>query len=242
MLMTYLQEYLHTIGIYFVYILFFAVILIPIRFFTKIPDYIFRKLLHIVAAFSVFPLAYFTDIWWISVLVVLTYLLGIIVMLLIHERAPFYPKLFVEKKRHEVLFNFLGFFLLLAALFSIFWGLWGLPHRFIAVCSIIAWAPGDGMAAIIGISVGRHTLSGDHIEGTKTVEGTAAMGITTFICTFLFLLLRSPFPSVLSLAAALLIGIAGAFTELFTKRGWDTITVPAVASTILSVFCLLFRL
>ena len=92
------------------------------------------------------------------------------------------------------------------------------------------------MAAIVGISMGRHKLTGEHIEGTKSVEGTVAMIVTSFVCTFLTLQIMGAFVWYRSLLIAAIVGVAAGFTELYTRKGWDTVTVPLVAAAIISLF------
>ena len=210
--------------------------LIVIRFTMKIPDFVFRKMMHLFAVCSVFPLAFATDLCWASVAVICVCLVVAVVMILIHENASFFNKLFVEKSTHEVAINFASFFILTAVLFSVFWGILGDKYKYIAVASIMAWGPGDGMAAIVGISSGKHKIKGKHIEGTKSVEGTAAMIITSFICTFLTLWFMKAFPWHRCFLIAAVVGVVSGFTELYTMNGWDTVSVPLAAAAIISLF------
>lgn len=234
----YSGELFRTCFMFIAYCVLFACILVPIRFLTKIRDYIFRKLMHITAICSLFPLTASTDVWWISVAAIGIFHVLIVLAVLLLEKAPFFQKLFVEKYPHEILINFSAFFIVSAALLSICWGIFG--QKYLAIASVMAWGPGDGMAAIVGISFGRHKLTGKHIEGTKTVEGTVAMGVTAFAAVLIVLLLMSPLPWYLSVLAAIPTAVLCAFTELNTKNGWDTVTVPVAACLILSAFHFLF--
>lgn len=231
----YLLEFLRVFGIYIGYIVAFALILIIIRFTVRVPDFIFRKLLHTVAYTSIIPLLYFSDIWWISVAVEAAFLVIVVVALLLCERLPFYKGLFIEKSEHEIIISFVTLFGLMIALMAIFWGGFGERAIFIPIAAIMAWGPGDAMAAIIGNLFGKHKLEGRLIEGTKSVEGTVAMAITSFVATFLALLLASGLPWYISLIFSVVIAPIAALTELFTKRGFDTITVPTVCAAILSL-------
>ena len=56
----YFLEYLRVLGIYIGFIVALAALLIIVRFTVKVPDYIFRKLLHFVAFTSILPLAFST--------------------------------------------------------------------------------------------------------------------------------------------------------------------------------------
>ena len=230
-----LLEYLKVLGIYVGYIVALAAVLIAVRFTTRVPDYIFRKLLHFVAFTSILPLVLSTDIWWIAVAVEVLFLILVIAALKFFERFSFYKKLFVEKGKHEVIFSFVGLFGLMTLLIAIFWGCLGAEHLYIAVGAIMAWGPGDAVAAIVGKKMGKHKLKGKYIEGTKSVEGSVGMAITSFLCLLPVLLFMSLLPWYASVILALAIAPIASLTELFTKGGWDTVTVPAVVSLILSL-------
>lgn len=231
----YFVEFFKTFGIYIGYILSLAVVLLLVRLTTKVPDYIFRKLLHFVAFTSVLPLVFATEIWWIAVAVELVFLALVLVALISFEKFPFYRKLFVEKGTHEVIFSFIGLFGLIAALLAIFWGGFGAERVYVAVGAIMAWGPGDGVAAIVGKKFGRHKLQGKRIEGVKSVEGSAGMAITSFLFLLPVLLFMSPLPWYVSLLFSVLIAPIASLTELFTKKGWDTVTVPVVSALLLSL-------
>jgi len=232
-------EYCRLTGIYWGYILTFAAGLIVIRFTTKVPDYIFRKLLHIVAFTSILPLVLCTESWVTAVLVEITFLAVIIVALHFFERFAFYQSLFVEKGKHEVITSFILLFSLLTILIAVFWGGFGDAYAYISVAAVMAWGPGDAAAAIVGRNWGRHKLSGPHIEGTKSVEGTVAMGVTSFVCTLVTLLLMTSMPVLYALAISAVIAPIAALVELYTKHGMDTVTVPIAASLILGLFAVM---
>jgi dolichol kinase len=229
----YLLEFLKVLGIYVGYIATLAVILIIVRFTTKVPDYIFRKLLHIVAFTSIIPLAYSTNVWWIAVAVEIFFLILVIAALGVFEKFSFYKKLFVEKAEHEVIVSFITLFSLMALMLAVFRGGLGAEHEYIAVAAIMAWGPGDAVAAIVGKKLGKHKLQGKMIEGVKSVEGSIGMAITSFICVLPILLLMSHHPWYISLAFSFAIAPIASLTELFTKKGWDTITVPIVSALVL---------
>lgn len=229
------MEFLKLAGIYIGYIAVLAVLLIVVRFATKVPDYIFRKLLHVVAFTSILPLAFGTENAWIAVGVEVLFLILVIVILHFCESLSFYKNLFVEKGKHEVIISFVLLFGLMTVLLAVFWGILGAGCKYIAVTAIMAWGPGDAVAAIVGKNFGKHKLEGKMIEGVKSVEGSVGMLVTSFVCTFVSLMLLTGFSWYEALTVALVVAIAAMFTELFTKKGLDTVTVPVVACLIL--FC-----
>lgn len=231
----YLMEYLKVLSIYVGYIAFLAAILIVVRFTTKVKDHIFRKLLHFVAFTAIIPLVFSTGIWWIAVAVEVLFLILVIAALHFFEHFAFYKRLFVEKAKHEVIMSFISLFGLMTVLIAIFWGIFGREHLFIAVGAIMAWGPGDAVAAIVGKEHGKHKLQGKMIEGTKSIEGSIGMAITSFVCLLPVLLTMSVLPWYVAVVAPLVIAPIASVTELFTKGGWDTVTVPAVSAALLSV-------
>ena len=233
--MTYLFEFLRVLGIYIGCIAALAALLIIVRFTISVPDYIFRKLLHVVAFTSILPLAYSTNLWWIAAAVEVFFLILIVIALHFFEKFSFYKGLFVEKAPHEVIISFVTLFSLMALMLAVFWGALGAEHKYIAVAAIMAWGPGDAAAAITGRNWGRHKLQGKMIEGVKSAEGSAAMALASFVCVLPTLLLMSGHPWYISLVFSLIIAPVASLTELFTKKGWDTITVPVVSALVLCI-------
>ena len=232
--MALMAESARLFGIYVAYVVIFAAILIVVRFTTKVPDYIFRKLLHVVAFTSILPLAFCTQDLRAALITQGVFLVLVIIALHIIESLPFYKKLFVEKSKHEVMVSFSAFFVLIGVLLAIFW-----EHKYIAIGAIMAWGPGDAAAAIAGKNIGRHKVSGRFIEGVKSIEGTVAMAITSFAFTLATLLILSPLAWYTAIAFSLLTAAASAAAELFTKYGFDTVTCPAVSALILSLTILI---
>ncbi len=233
--MTYLFEFLRVLGIYIGYIVVCASTLIIIRFTAKVPDYIFRKLLHVVAFTSILPLIFSTEIWWIAVAVEVFFLIIVIAALLFFEKFPFYKGLFVEKAKHEVVISFVSLFGLMTIMLAVFWGIFGAEHKYLTIAAIMAWGPGDAAAAIIGRNFGKHKLQGKMIEGVKSVEGSVAMAITSFACVLPIMLVMSPLKWYISLIFAAVTAPIASLTELFTKKGWDTISVPIASALVLSL-------
>lgn len=234
--MEYIKDFLCEFAAWVGVIALAAVVLMIVWFTSKVPDFIFRKLLHMIAVFSILPLVLLTDIWWESVLCTAVFLGVIYLVLHCLEHFSFYDRLFVQKRKHEIIRSFLGLYSMMAIFLTVCWGLLGRP--FLAVAAIMAWGPGDAMAAIIGITRGKRKLTGRHIEGTKSVEGTVTMGITSFLCVLCVLLGTSAAAWYIVLPLAIVVAIVSAFVELYTKGGWDTVTVPVCALAVLMLLLL----
>jgi len=155
------------------------------------------------------------------------------------ESFSFYKGLFVEKAKHEVIISFISLFGLMTVLLAVFWGGLGAEHKYIAIAAIMAWGPGDAVAAIVGKNCGKHKLQGKMIEGVKSVEGCVGMAVTSFICTAPVLMTMSPMPWYAALIFSAVIAPIAAITELFTKKGWDTITVPIASALVLCLSLIL---
>jgi dolichol kinase len=66
------------------------------------------------------------------------------------------------------------------------------------------------------------------VKNKKTVEGSIAMFIGSTIVIFLVLLFVGEKHWLYSLIVSLIAGVIGTFVELYTKDGWDTLTLPPV--------------
>ena len=216
-----------------------GIICIAIRFLTKIPDFIFRKILHLIAMGMIPILVIVPTHWWIAEIVTGICILGLLTLLLIFERTELYKKFFVEKNKHEVLISFLLFFLVVVLLIALFWGYRGDAHRYLVIVAILSWGLGDAAAAIFGRLIGKHQVSGKMIEGTKSIEGSVACFLLAFLISLILLILLMHYVWWLALIESLLIGVAVSFVELFTKKGFDNLTCPLVAALILFLFSLL---
>lgn len=228
-------EVLQLSGIYWAFILILAASVLLLRLTIRIPDYIFRKILHMIAFSSILPLVFCTDVWQAAVLTELAFLIVIIIALHCFEHFPIYGYLLVEKGKHEVITSFILLFGMMTVMLALFWGGFGSGYRYIIVTAIMAWGPGDAAAAIVGRNWGRHKLSGPHIEGVKSVEGTVAMGITSFLCTALSLMATASLSFGVLILISLVVAPIAAMVELHSKHGLDTITVPIAASLVLSI-------
>lgn len=227
------NESLQVLMNFILFVIVVVVGLIILRIVTKIPGYVFRKLLHMIAVFAIFPLMYAPSSWQKAVLVDAILIVVIVVLLLLAERLSFYKTFFMEKGKHEVVTSFVLLLSMFALFTLIFWGILGESYKYIPIVATMAWGPGDAMAAIVGITYGKRKLSGKWIEGTKSVEGCVAMALTSMICTAVTLYILGPYDIVIMIPISVIVGIIAMFTELFTKRGMDTVTVPIVSSMML---------
>lgn len=101
----------------------------------------------------------------------------------------------------------------------------------VAILAIYTLCIGDPLAAIVGITIGKHK-----IRPNKTLEGSLAFMTTAFFCT-LFVLMHDGILFWASLQVALLTAIFGAILELFPLRIDDNLTIPLYISILAWSFC-----
>ncbi len=221
------------IGRFLSYILIGATVLILIHVFANPPSYLFRKLLHIVAFTSIAGMMFMTQDWYIASLTALFFAVVVYPILCFCEKYSWYDGLFVQKEKGEVKKSLVLLFTMIAVVIAFTWGL--LNERFVAVTSVLMWGTGDAAAAIIGIRFGKHVVKWRVADGKKTWEGSTAMFLTAFIIGSAALAVTSSFSVLLSIAIAFPAALVGTFTELASKKGNDTVTVPVAVSLVLCV-------
>ena len=215
-----------------------VVILIPLKFLTKIPGFVFRKLLHIVAFTCVIIMVIFSGSWYAASITSLIIAAVIFPILAILEKKKWYDSLFVQKSKGEIKMSLVMLFVMFAVLTAIGWG-W-LGSSVLATTSIIMWGVGDACAALIGIPFGKHKVGWKITDGKKSYEGTLAMFVFAFISSFLLMFLYYNIPVGRALLYAAPGALVGAFVELISPSKWDTVTVPLAVLLVLSLLTVCF--
>ena len=215
-----------------------AVLVVVYLVFKKLPSYIFRKLLHLVAFSSLVEMTLEAGKWYIASLAALFFAALLFPVLQSLEGYAWYKGLFVEKKRGEVKKSLVLLFGMYATLVAVCWGL--LKKPYIAVAAVLMWGVGDGAAAIFGRTFGRHKTGLKHADPNKTWEGTTAMFAFSFLSGVVGLLLAglTSWPQIIFYP--LIAAPFAALTELLTQNGDDTVTVPLVTATVISILSFLF--
>lgn len=224
---------LRCLGVLLAYIVPCVLILLPIRFLTKIPSFVFRKLLHIVAFSCVTVMMLAANRWEFPALASIVIASALYPVLKLLEREPWYGKLFVQKEPGEVRKSLLMLFLMFAALIAVAWGIF--DKRYIAAAAILMWGTGDAAAALIGIPFGKHKARLKGTDGKKSWEGSAAMFAVSFTCGLCLLFFGHGMPLVFASSISAFAAFSGAATELFTPSEYDTFTVPIVIAAVLLV-------
>ena len=226
-----LYQMLHCLLVLAGFILPCLLVLLPIRFLTDLPSFIFRKLLHIVAFTSVSLMILSTGSWQAAALTAVLIAVVLYPVLSALESAPWFGKLFVQKSPGEIKRSLLLLFFMFAILISVSWGLFDQPE--LAAAAILMWGTGDAAAALIGIPYGRHKVRSRFTDGKKSWEGSLAMLTVSFLSGLIVLLLEQRMPLSQVLAMSIIGSLLGTAAELFSPSEYDTVTVPAVIAAVL---------
>ena len=224
---------LRNLGIFLAYVIPCVLIFLPIRFLTKIPSFIFRKFLHVVA-FSSITIMTLTARDWLSAALTAVFIAAVLYPILrLFEKEPWYANLFVQKNPGEIRKSLLMLFFMFAAVISVAWGIFGKP--FVAAAAILMWGIGDAAAALVGIPHGKHKVHLKGTDGRKSWEGSAAMLAACLISGFCVLLFGHMMKAGAALVSAAVGALLGTAAELFTPSEYDTVTVPTVIAAALLI-------
>lgn len=217
-----LRSVLACLGFYLRFLAPAVMVLLLVYRFGRLPHEVFRKLLHMVAFSSAPLIMHAADRWQTAVATLVLFGAVVWPLLALGERLPQYADIFVQRRTHEVRRSMLLLFWGDAALVAWCWGLCAKPQ--VAVASILMWGFGDAAAALVGKRFGRHHVRLPLVDHKKTWEGSAAMCAVELLAGSLVL-----GPSV----AVALAAVVGAYVELATHGGYDTVTVPAALAAVL---------
>lgn len=152
-------------------------------------------------------------------------------LLTLAGRIKWFSEFIAERKRGEIRSSVIVVFFMFAVIISICWG-W-LGEQWLVLACVFAWGFGDAAAALVGKRFGKRFLQGKFIEGRKSIEGTLAMFVVSFVTVLTILLVYSNISWYASVITALLTAAVCAAVELYTLAGMDTITCPFAAAAII---------
>lgn len=226
-----MQELLHGALKCFLYLIPAAATMLIARRFLKIPDELFRKILHFILLGIYFPFLFAFRTWWISagfavILIVLLY-----PVLTLAGRISAFSAFITERKKGEIRSSMILALSVVVVSITVCWGIFG--DKMLVLACVYAWGVGDAFAALVGKRFGRHRIRLPLADVRKSVEGSAAMFVSSAVTVMVILLLRGGIGGlgcvVISLAAA----AATTFVEMCTKGGDDTVTCPAAAMLVI---------
>ena len=225
---------LQCLGRLVLYIIPCLMVLLPVRFCTSLPSFIFRKVLHVVAFMCFTVMLISAESWQAAALASVIIAAAIYPLLSLAENEIWYNKLLVQKTPGEAKRSLLKLFFMFAAVIAVAWGVFNKPYA--AAVAIPMWGCGDAAAALVGIPFGKHKVKLWIADGKKSWEGSCAMLAAAFSVGFVLLGIHYGFSTGGALAGALMMAFVGTATELFSPSEWDTVTVPvAMMATALVV-------
>ncbi len=238
-----MNELLYGIANILIYFITAVIIVLTARKLIHIYDELFRKILHFVLLGSLAVWTVSFPTWWIELLTVIGFVVIVYPILIFFERFKTYSETVTERKKGEMKNSLIVVFAMFAVVIIVTEGIFN--DRYLALASVYAWGVGDAFAALVGKKFGRHKLTGKFLSGKKSLEGTLAMFITSFLTVLPILLLRSGiytdlFVLIANLTTALLTAVASAACELYTRDGMDTITCPLASMAVLLAVLALF--
>ena len=222
-----MQEILNAVSIIVRYIVPVPVLAIMVRRFWKMPDELFRKLLHFTLMLVYLPLITAFETWWLSALFAVGILFFVCGLMAVLSRLPAFSAFVNERRKGEYLHSSVLALVMMIAFVCICWG-W-LGEKYLVLACIYAWGVGEGFAALIGKRFGRHKIRLKWADPHKSVEGSAAMFVFSGLSVLAVLLARGG----MGAGECLLVACAGTavstFVEMCTKNGFDTVTCPVAA-------------
>ena len=226
-----MQELLQGISAFVIYLTPAAVIMLAARKFLKIPDELFRKILHFILLGGYFPFLFAFETWWISAGFAASLIAVLYPVLALAGKIPAFSSFVNERKKGEFKSSMVLALLTMVMSISVCWGFFG--DRLLTLACVYAWGIGDAFAALIGKQFGRHKIRLPLADPQKSWEGSAAMFLSAVISVLVVLLVRGGLSFGSCLLIALLAATATTYMELCTRDGLDTITCPAIAMTVI---------
>lgn len=110
----------------------------------------------------------------------------------------------------------------------------GFPTPWLIAATFLPVVYGDGFAAVFGSYAKKGFFTGNG-GTTKTILGTSAMVVATFISVTIFIILMG-YTSQFALVVAVIAAILGTVIEILSPKGFDNLLIPGI---LLIVFLLI---
>ena len=226
-----MQEFLYGTSMVMLYISPMASVMLISRKLFKIPDELFRKILHFIllGIYIVFLFAFET--WWISATLAGIMMIIIYPLLMLAGKIPAFSTFVNERRKGEFKNSMVLAFGMIIVSICICWGWIG--DKYLVLASVYAWGIGDAFAALIGKRFGKHKIKWKFADSHKSIEGSLAMFLTSALSVFIVLLIRGGLDIVSCLIISLIASIVCTLIEMCTKNGLDTISCPMGAMLVI---------
>ena len=213
------------------YIIVAASIMLIARKLIRIPDELFRKILHFILLGAYIPLCFAFEAWWMATVFSASLIVVLLPVLALAERIPMFSSFVNERKKGEFKSSMVLAVGMMAFSTTVCWGLFG--DKYLVLASIYAWGVGDALAALIGKKYGKHKIKWKIADGKKSVEGSLAMFICALVSVFTVLIVRGGIAISMCLLIAVFSALVCTFTELCAKNGLDTVICPTSAMVVI---------
>ena len=226
-----MQEFLNGALSFILYIIPAAIIALFSRKLIKIPDELFRKILHFILLGAYIPLIFAFEKWWMASGFAVILIIILYPFLSLVEKIPAFSEFLNQRREGEIKNSMVLAVSMMALSTFVCWGIFG--DRFFVLACVYAWGVGDAFAALFGKRFGKHKIKLPFADKNKSIEGTAAMFTTSAVSVFTVLMIRGGMGIFECAVTAILAAAASAYVELCTKNGYDTFTCPAAAMAII---------
>lgn len=233
-----MQQILQGTGSIILYFVIAAGSAIGSRFLIKIPNELFRKILHCILLGSLLMFTFAYGEWWISALAAVIFEIIVYPLLIVLERFKNFSEITTERKKGELKSSLLLVFTMYAVVVTICWG-W-LGDKYLALAAIYAWGFGDAAAALVGKKFGKHKIKWKITDGKKSIEGSLSMFVVSFISVMIILSYRGGLSVVAIIVTSFVTAVVSTLTELCSKDGNDTVICPMSAMVVLVPLVYLF--
>ena len=226
-----MSGFLRGAGLFLLYIISMAGIFMTARAFLKIPDELFRKILHFILLGGYIPLVFGFDTWWMASLLAAG-LIGVFYpVITLVEKIPAFAAFITQRSDGEIKNSMILALTVMAVSTCVCWGIFG--DRYLVLACVYAWGVGDAFAALIGKQFGKHKIRLPFADRRKSVEGSAAMFLTSAAAVSTVLILRGGLGVGECILAAVAAAAVSTVAELCSKDGHDTFICPGAAMAVL---------
>ena len=233
-----MQQILQGTGSIILYFVIAAGSAIGSRFLIKIPNELFRKILHCILLGSLLMFTFAYGEWWISALAAVIFEIIVYPLLIVLERFKNFSEITTERKKGELKSSLLLVFTMYAVVVTICWG-W-LGDKYLALAAIYAWGFGDAAAALVGKKFGKHKIKWKITDGKKSMEGSLSMFVVSFISVMIILSYRGGLSVVAIIMTSFVTAVVSTLAELCSKDGNDTVICPMSTMVVLVPLVYLF--
>ena len=226
-----MQELLFGAAAFWLWLIPAALTMLISRRKLNIPDELFRKILHFILLIAYIPAVFAFRTWWIAAAFVAAMILVIYPLLCLAEKLPAFAAFLNQRREGEIKNSMILAFSMMVISICTCWG--GFGDKYLVIACVYAWGVGDAFAALVGKRFGKHKVRMKFADQHKSVEGSAAMFVTSAIAVFTVMMLRGGLAAWECLVISVCAAAASMLMELCTKNGYDTFTCPAAAMIVI---------